>query len=78
MSGARKRRLRWLAVVVILIAVAYFGFASGVSIAYLTLLILAFVAIAWFIWRVFLRVYWRANRIAHIRERRLLMEASQR
>ena len=50
----------------------------GVSLAYLALPLLALTAISWFAWRVWGRVFWRANHIAHIRERRLLDEAARR
>jgi hypothetical protein len=78
MSNGRGRPLLLIVLVVVLLPVIYSVFATGVGIAYLSLPILACAAISWFIWRVFLRVYLRATRIAHIRERRLLMEASMR
>jgi len=58
--------------------VVYSVFSTGVSLAYLSLPLLAFASLTWFVWRVFLRVYIRAARINHIRERRLLHEASMR
>ncbi len=64
--------------IVVLSPVLYSVFSTGVSLAYVSLPILAMVAIAWFVWRVFGRVWWRANNIAHARERRLLREASMR
>ena len=65
-------------VAILLLPVVYSVFSTGVSLAYLALPVMAFVALTWFVWRVFLRVYVRAARINHIRERRLLHEASLR
>jgi len=67
-----------IVVAILLLPVVYSVFSTGVSLAYLTLPVLAFTSIGWFVWRVFLRVYLRATRIAHVRERRLLREASLR
>ena len=65
-------------IVLMMIPVIYTIFSVGVSIAYLSLPILAFGALGWFSWRIWGRVMWRANRINHLRERRLLDEASRR
>jgi hypothetical protein len=78
MPRAQGRKLMIIVLAIALLPVAYSVFSTGVSLAYLTLPVLAFVAITWFVWRVFLRVYVRAVHIAHIRERRELMEASLR
>ena len=74
-----KGRSVFIAVVaLLLLPVIYSVFSTGVSLAYLSLPLLAIGALTWFVWRVFLRVYVRAARINHIRERRLLNEASLR
>ena len=78
MANARGRQLLIFVVAILLLPVVYSVFSTGVSLAYLALPVLAFVSLTWFIWRVFLRVYVRAARINHIRERRLLHEASMR
>jgi hypothetical protein len=65
-------------VAVLMLPIIYSVFSTGVSLAYLSLPLLAIGALTWFVWRVFLRVYVRAARINHIRERRLLHEASLR
>jgi hypothetical protein len=78
MLRTQGRKLLIIALAIALLPVAYSVFSTGVGLAYLTLPVLAIVGIAWFVWRVFLRVYVRAVRIAHIRERRELLEASLR
>ena len=78
MANGRGRPLLIFVVALLLLPVVYSVFSTGVSLAYLSLPILAFVSLSWFVWRVFLRVYIRAARINHIRERRLLHEASLR
>ena len=78
MMRGRSRLLLMVVVALLLLPVFYSVFATGVSIAYASLPLLAFATLAWFVWRVFLRVRLRATRIAHIRERRLLLEASMR
>jgi hypothetical protein len=65
-------------IAVLMLPVIYSVFSTGVSLAYLSLPLLAVGALTWFVWRVFLRVYVRAARINHIRERRMLREASLR
>lgn len=78
MANGRGRPLLIFIVAILLLPVVYSVFSTGVSLAYLALPVMAFVALTWFVWRVFLRVYVRAARINHIRERRLLHEASLR
>jgi hypothetical protein len=65
-------------VALLLLPVFYSVFSTGVSLAYLALPVLAVVSIGWFVWRIFFRVFLRATRISHIRERRLLREAAMR
>jgi hypothetical protein len=65
-------------VAVLTLPVIYSVFSTGVSLVYLSLPLLTIATLLWFVWRVFLRVYVRAARINHIRERRLLQEASMR
>jgi hypothetical protein len=65
-------------VAVLMLPVIYSVFSTGVSLVYLSLPLLVIAALTWFVWRVFLRVYFRAARINHIRERRMLREASLR
>jgi hypothetical protein len=77
-NHAKNGSIRLLVVILLLLPVIYSVFSTGVSLAYLALPVMAFTAIAWFVWRVFLRVYIRAVRISHIRERRMLLEASMR
>ncbi len=67
-----------LVVVLLLLPVIISIFLVGASLFYITLPILVFGALSWFTWRMWGRVLWRANHIAHIRERRLLDEASRR
>jgi hypothetical protein len=78
MTHGKGRTILIIIVAIFLLPVIYSVFSTGVSLAYLSLPILAFVGLTWFVWRVFLRVYIRAARINHIRERRLLNEASMR
>jgi hypothetical protein len=78
MTHGKGRSILIIVVAIFLLPVIYSVFSTGVSLAYLSLPILAFVGLTWFVWRVFLRVYIRAARINHIRERRLLNEASMR
>ncbi len=40
--------------------------------------IVAALVIGWFLWRVFLRRYWRVLRIRHARDRREIQEAAAR
>ncbi len=70
--------MAWLMLVFLLAIPVYSVFSTGVSLIYIALPIFAFTTLGWFVWRVFGRVYLRATRIAHIRERRLLKEASMR
>ncbi len=53
-------------------------FTVGASLAYISLPVLALAVLAWFVWRTWGRILWRANHINHIRERRLLDEAARR
>jgi hypothetical protein len=78
MPRVQGRPVTIFVVAVLLLPVLYSVFSTGVSLAYLSLPLLAIGALLWFVWRVFLRVYIRAARINHIRERRLLREASLR
>jgi hypothetical protein len=78
MSRGRTSPILLFVIAIVLLPVVYSVFSTGVSLAYLTLPVLAFCSIGWFVWRVFLRIYLRATRISHARERRLLLEASQR
>jgi hypothetical protein len=78
MPRVKGRPVLIVVVALLLLPIIYSVFSTGVSLAYLSLPLLTIGALAWFVWRVFLRVYVRAARINHIRERRLLNEASLR
>ena len=66
-------------VIVLLIApVIYSILIVGSNLVFLVLPALVFGSLSWFAWRMWGRVFWRANHIKHIRERRLLDEAARR
>jgi hypothetical protein len=78
MPRVKGRPILIVVVALLMLPVIYSFFSTGVSLVYLSLPLLVIATLIWFVWRVFLRVYIRAARINHIRERRLLNEASLR